>query len=839
MSLSLPRVGDHSPPLCREQSLARSRGTPWRAFAGSGFGVFTRAAFGSFLLLTSVYCLLTWVPFSYFGFIHNPLLSWLPLFVHWHGMLYALVLTLVAITLIPDLRRPQTRAGVLGFLVLNGSAALYLWTRGVLGKLDSSLEAYLWSMLSLFPLLWLAVLDLVSCRASSLYAPRRSLNIAKTALAGVMISVAFCLVSALRARAFGFFAVRALGASLCFHLMIFGVLGLALGAIHWFSSRRAHPGLTERVLTSAMAAVLLMQFLRTIVLPTISFTGWLANIFAAFVSGTVVLFIVATAARMRIAGPTALERNLPGWAWAVAGLGLLCAAYAIPSLLARTDWDFVMQRSAVILVWVLALEMVRWSGLKSYGKEVFPILVLVLGFAGFGFARQARLALYNPNPAPEWRDALDDFAGFDISFKTAYDILSRPVDNQVYREFYSFLQQHTNLDRSVQVASADVQLVSNLQPTSGVKPNIFIFVLDSWRRDMSSAYDPGVDYTPEIGRFAGDSFVFRNAYTRYGGTALSEPAIWTGAMQLHKQYIEPFYPMNNLQKLVEIDGYHSYISVDPIVRMMLRPSSSITELETGTQEWSDLDFVPTLKELQAKLDARTDREKPIFAYTQPQNVHTITLERSKIKGGRKAVSMYELRRMDAAFGEFVQFLRQRRLYDSSIIILTADHGDCYGEYGRWGHSDFLFPQVIRIPLIVHLPSRLRQQFVSDQNQLAFTTDITPSLYYLLGHRPIRNSELLGRPLFTQSLEEQSAYLHSQYLIVSSYAPVYAVLSGNGQSLFIADAVNTRSYFYNLKEDPTGTHNHVSIQLENENQALIRRDVEMIDDLYGWHPAEKH
>jgi len=273
--------------------------------------------------------------------------------------------------------------------------------------------------------------------------------------------------------------------------------------------------------------------------------------------------------------------------------------------------------------------------------------------------------------------------------------------------------------------------------------------------------------------------------------------------------------------------------------MMLQPSGAVSELDSVNPSWSDLDFIPTLKELEQKIEARGDPGKPIFAYTQPQNVHTLTLARSKIKGGRKAVSTFELRRIDTAFGEFVQFLRQRGLYENSIIILTADHGDSYGEYGRWGHSDFLFPEVIRIPLIVHLPEHLQNEFVSDANQLAFTTDIAPTLYYLLGHRPILNQELFGRPLFTRSLQEQSAYERQHYLIVSSYAPVYAELSGNGQSLFIADAVHSRSYFYNLKDDPAGTHNHVTVQLENEYETLIRHDVASIDDAYGWHPAEVH
>lgn len=125
----------------------------------------------------------------------------------------------------------------------------------------------------------------------------------------------------------------------------------------------------------------------------------------------------------------------------------------------------------------------------------------------------------------------------------------------------------------------------------------------------------------------------------------------------------------------------------------------------------------------------------------------------------------------------------------------------------------------------------------DAQQPAFTTDITPSLYYLLGHGPTINSEIFGRPLFTHTLQEQSPYLRPHYLIVSSYAPVYAILGGTAKSLFIVDAVHSKNYYYNLSEDPLGSRNHVTVPLENENEVLIRHDVGMIDDFYHWNAAE--
>jgi hypothetical protein len=498
-----------------------------------------------------------------------------------------------------------------------------------------------------------------------------------------------------------------------------------------------------------------------------------------------------------------------------------------------TDWDFVLQRIAVLAVWALAVFILRRISFPIKGKAVATIVLLVA--AGAGFARYTQLALSNPDSQVAWTDILDTYAGADVSFKTAYSILSRSVDNNAYLPFYDFLKQHTNLGRGVAVGPADVHLVADLRPSPGRKPNIFLFVIDSLRRDFVSPYNPAVDYTPEIGRFAQDSVVLQNAFTRYGGTALSEPAIWVGAMQLHKQYIEPFYPMNNLQKLVRVDGYHSYISVDPILRRILQPSRELTELDNDTTSWGEMDFVPTLKKLEAKLAERQDPDKPIFAYSQPQNIHTLTLERLHTKGGRKQASISELRRMDTAFGEFIRFLQQRGLYDNSVIILTSDHGDSYGEFGRFGHSNFLFPEIVRIPLIVHLPAQLRANLVWNSHQPAFSTDITPSLYYLLGHRPILNNELFGRPLFTQTQSEQSEYLRSSYLLVCSYGPVYAMLGNKAQSLFIVDAVNRKNYFLDLANDPLGTRNSLTVRLRDENETQIRRQIGLIDDLYGFRP----
>jgi arylsulfatase A-like enzyme len=153
--------------------------------------------------------------------------------------------------------------------------------------------------------------------------------------------------------------------------------------------------------------------------------------------------------------------------------------------------------------------------------------------------------------------------------------------------------------------------------------------------------------------------------------------------------------------------------------------------------------------------------------------------------------------MDAAFGGFLDFLKRRGLYEKSIVILTSDHGDSLGEEGRWGHAYTLYPEVVRIPLVVHLPPDLRATVKCDPDVVALTTDITPSLYYLLGHRPLRRHPLFGMPLFTVTPQERARDPHAAYLLASSYGAVYGILDNNGRRLDVADGVNYRSYEFEL------------------------------------------
>ena len=89
-------------------------------------------------------------------------------------------------------------------------------------------------------------------------------------------------------------------------------------------------------------------------------------------------------------------------------------------------------------------------------------------------------------------------------------------------------------------------------------------------------------------------------------------------------------------------------------------------------------------------------------------------------------------------------------------------------------------------------------------------------------------------MFTTTIEEQQQYLRETYVLVSSYAPVYGLLSHNGRDLYIADGVNFRDYAYVLNDDGS------SLEISEDNgqrstaRDKIRDTVTRLSAFYKFH-----
>src|SRR5262245_14531949 len=94
-----------------------------------------RFLFGLFFLMSSSYCLLSYIPFTYQWVIKCTLVKWLPVFVRLHAFVYFVVLAFVVLTLVDELRSKYTRSLTIGFVIFHVTGGVWLVIRPLLPNL--------------------------------------------------------------------------------------------------------------------------------------------------------------------------------------------------------------------------------------------------------------------------------------------------------------------------------------------------------------------------------------------------------------------------------------------------------------------------------------------------------------------------------------------------------------------------------------------------------------------------------------------------------------------------------------------------------------------------------
>jgi hypothetical protein len=77
-------------------------------------------------------------------------------------------------------------------------------------------------------------------------------------------------------------------------------------------------------------------------------------------------------------------------------------------------------------------------------------------------------------------------------------------------------------------------------------------------------------------------------------------------------------------------------------------------------------------------------------------------------GVSRSVDRYEgaIRFLDEQVTALADSLRVRDLLDNTILVVTSDHGEQFGEHGLFFHSNSLYPQLIHVPLLIRYPGQI-------------------------------------------------------------------------------------------------------------------------------------
>jgi arylsulfatase A-like enzyme len=143
-----------------------------------------------------------------------------------------------------------------------------------------------------------------------------------------------------------------------------------------------------------------------------------------------------------------------------------------------------------------------------------------------------------------------------------------------------------------------------------------------------------------------------------------------------------------------------------------------------------------------------------------KTIHGITEDKTLVPTAADIARLEELYQGEIAYTDsqlarLLTELEARGLEDHTIIAVTGDHGESFGEHGDWTHGLEVYETEIHVPVLLRYPGLVPPgQVIAEPVQLV---DIMPTLLDLTGirpPRPVQGTSFL--PLITPPTESKPA-----------------------------------------------------------------------------------
>jgi arylsulfatase A-like enzyme len=285
--------------------------------------------------------------------------------------------------------------------------------------------------------------------------------------------------------------------------------------------------------------------------------------------------------------------------------------------------------------------------------------------------------------------------------------------------------------------------------------NVVLISVDTLRADHVGAYGYGRPTTPNLDAFAQRSILFEDAIGQSAWTRPSHFSMFTG-----------LYPVEH--GVVSMRGRARIAESIPVLAEILADNGYATGAFTGGANLSahfGFDRGFEIYETHGKrmfdnLDAATSwldahATEPFFLFfhgfdphrpyvSEPEDRRALGLPPKSARGWKMRCKRQErpadlgpllgnydaaIHRGDRALGALFRHLDELGLMKNTIVIVTSDHGEAFFEHGRCFHIYTLYREIVRVPLIVHVPG-LEPRRVS--GVVPASASVTPTILDALG-----------------------------------------------------------------------------------------------------------
>lgn len=300
------------------------------------------------------------------------------------------------------------------------------------------------------------------------------------------------------------------------------------------------------------------------------------------------------------------------------------------------------------------------------------------------------------------------------------------------------------------------------------RPPVVLISIDTLRSDRLPAYGYREIATPAIDSLARDGIVVERAYTPSPLTLPAHTTLLTGVpASVHGVRDNLGYRLNpqgppTLAERLATAGYRTVAAVSAavlrhetgIARGFSRYDDELGGAGGGTLGEVQRAGEESLEVLIPEIEAAG--AQPLFLFLHLYEPHAPY----EPPGGAAAADAYdaEIVEADRVVQRLLASLRQRGLYDRSLIVLVSDHGEGLGDHGEAEHGILLNREVLQVPLIVKLPGNSRRG--ARLTSPASLIDVVPTVLDVLGLSG--HESLVGRSLFSPPAGEPRAIYSETY-----------------------------------------------------------------------------
>ena len=208
----------------------------------------------------------------------------------------------------------------------------------------------------------------------------------------------------------------------------------------------------------------------------------------------------------------------------------------------------------------------------------------------------------------------------------------------------------------------------------------------------------------------------------------------------------------------------------------------------------------------------------------------------------------EISYVDFRIGQLVDYLRDIDILDNTLLIITSDHGEEFGEHQLANHFLGLYDTLLHVPLIIRYPGSSETGVrIEEQVQL---TDIFPTILDVTGIIWSGEEQLQGHSLVKDMEQTESEFaIAREGLYFSALQNISSAGFGTDVHKYARRlmAIRTEEFkfvwasdgldeLYNIKEDPGELNNLIEVESEKaqELKALLK---EWLNSFETYRPGE--